>query len=58
VRYKRSLNASTSFVHYQGGGGERDPQVHVDEVTGSVVDRLGLQVVLGHPERFSMRHSW
>ena len=42
-----------------GQGGEHDRQVRVDGFALVVVDRPGLQVVLGHPERFSMRHkSW
>ena len=31
--------------------GEDDGQVGFDRVAGAVIDRAGLQVVLGHPER-------
>ena len=47
------LDAPTGLVLdpvADGQGGEHDAQVGLDGVAGVVVDRAGLQVVLGHPE--------
>jgi len=41
---------STQWLN--GKGGEDDRQVGVDRFAFVVVDRSGLQVVLGHPEAF------